>query len=149
MARQAARLHLLTVREVQTAREGDHSDGGNLILRVREGSATWVFRYTSNNGKRRELGLGTVERDNATLAGRSLTDGRDRAGAARKQLRMDVGPIDAREDKRKADRQAETEEYKDAPALFSRLRRTPGTAARCLELAILTASRTSEALSVE
>jgi hypothetical protein len=33
--RLASRLHLLTVHEIQTAPEGDHSDGGGLLLRVR------------------------------------------------------------------------------------------------------------------
>ena len=37
-----ARLNLLSVREVQHAGEGDHSDGGGLLLRVRGSSATWV-----------------------------------------------------------------------------------------------------------
>jgi integrase len=36
--------------------------------------------------------------------------------------------------------------YRDAPALMHRLRAAPGTAARCLEFAVLTAARTSEAL---
>jgi integrase len=37
-------------------------------------------------------------------------------------------------------------DYRQAPALLSRIRAMPGTAARCLEFAVLTASRTSEAL---
>jgi integrase len=36
--------------------------------------------------------------------------------------------------------------YKEAPAVIQRLRGMPGTSARCLEFAVLTASRTSEAL---
>jgi integrase len=36
--------------------------------------------------------------------------------------------------------------YREAPAVLQRLRAMPGTAARCLEFAVLTASRTSEAL---
>lgn len=39
--------------------------------------------------------------------------------------------------------------YKDAPALVARLRKAQGTAARCLEFAILTAARTNEAISIE
>lgn len=70
--RTTARLHLLTVREVQTASAGDHSDGGGLQLRVTETAASWVFRFTAPSGKRREMGLGAVERNNAA-AGRSLS----------------------------------------------------------------------------
>jgi hypothetical protein len=36
--------------------------------------------------------------------------------------------------------------YREAPAFRARLRDAPGTAARCLEFAVLTAARTSEAL---
>ena len=72
-------LHLLTVREVQTAGDGDHSDGGGLILRVRDASASWVFRYTSPTGKRREMGLGVVHRGNANQSGNSVSDARELA----------------------------------------------------------------------
>jgi integrase len=37
-------------------------------------------------------------------------------------------------------------DYRHAPSLLGRIRALPGTAARCLEFAVLTASRTSEAL---
>jgi len=40
-------------------------------------------------------------------------------------------------------------DYRQAPALLARLRAMPGTAARCLEYAVLTAARTSEALLAE
>lgn len=39
--------------------------------------------------------------------------------------------------------------YFEAPQLIAHLRRADGTAARCLEFAVLTASRTSEALLAE
>ncbi len=39
--------------------------------------------------------------------------------------------------------------YQEAPAFVKRLRKAAGNAARCLEFAILTAARTSEALSAE
>jgi integrase len=39
--------------------------------------------------------------------------------------------------------------YADAPSFMAELRKVPGTAARCLEFAILTASRTTEALTIE
>ena len=39
--------------------------------------------------------------------------------------------------------------YRDAPALMARLQNAEGTAARCLEFAVLTAARTAEALLAE
>jgi integrase len=94
--RAASRLHLLTVREVQTASEGDHADGGGLLLRVRGESSSWVFRYTAVDGRRPEMGLGAAHLGNAKLAGDSLTTARDLAHAARNDLARGVDPIDAR-----------------------------------------------------
>jgi integrase len=91
-----ARLHLLSVRALQSAGDGDHSDGGGLLLRVREGSTSWVFRYTAGNGKRREMGLGPAHRANPTQAGQSLIQARELAAAARAQLQQGTDPIDAR-----------------------------------------------------
>lgn len=53
----ATRIHLLTAREVLNAAVGDHGDGGGLMLRVKgPGSASWVLKFTSPTGKRREMG---------------------------------------------------------------------------------------------
>lgn len=66
--------NLLTAREVQTAKEGKHSDGDGLELHVNANSASWVFRFTPPaGGRRREQGLGTCHRNNITEAGKSLT----------------------------------------------------------------------------
>ena len=54
----AARINLLTVREVLNARAGELSDGGGLLLRCAGENASWVLRYTAPSGKRREMGLG-------------------------------------------------------------------------------------------
>jgi hypothetical protein len=100
-------LHRLSVREVQTAGEGDHPDGGGLLLRVRGDSATWVLRYTAPSGKRREMGLGPVERSNPAVCGRSLTGAREQAYAARSLLQQGADPIDERETRKRAQREAE------------------------------------------
>ena len=102
VTRFAGKLHLLTVREVQTAGEGDLADGGGLLLRVRGTSCSWVFRYTSPSGRRREMGLGIAHRASAAQAGHSLTGARDLAHKARDQLRQDTDPIEAREGTRAA-----------------------------------------------
>lgn len=105
--RTAARLHLLTVREVQTAPDGDLSDGGGLLLRVRGESASWVLRYTSATGRRREMGLGVARRTNASQAGDSLTTARRLAHESRELLQRGIDPIDERDQRRDIGRQAE------------------------------------------
>jgi integrase len=102
-----AKLHLLTVREVQTAGEGDHSDGGGLLLRVRDSSDSWVLRYTSPCGRRREMGLGAAQRSNSAMTGDSLTTARRQAHEARQQLQQGVDPIDKRGERRAAAKQAD------------------------------------------
>jgi integrase len=104
--RSAARLHLLTVRELQTASEGDHADGGGLLLRKSAASAAWVFRYTSATGKRREMGLGSAHLANAKEAGASLTTARDLARAARDLVARGIDPIDERDRQNDAKKQA-------------------------------------------
>ena len=66
-------LHQFTVREILAAPEGDLSDGGGLILRLRGESASWVFRYTAATGKRREMGLGVARLGSNAQAGDSVT----------------------------------------------------------------------------
>lgn len=105
MARGA--LHLLAARQIQAAKDGDYSDGGGLTLRIGQGRANWVMRYTSPAGRRREMGLGPAQLDSLALIGQSLTSARDAAHRAREQLRQGVDPIEDRERRREAERQAE------------------------------------------
>lgn len=105
--RTAATLHLLTAREVLNAHAGDRSDGGGLLLRMRGGSATWVFRFTSPSGRRREMGLGALHRGSVKQAGETLDGARQAAHRARELLRTGVDPIEARDQGREALRQAE------------------------------------------
>jgi len=96
--RAATPLHLISTKAVQAAGDGDHSDGGGLVLRVQGTGASWVFRYTSPAGKRREMGLGPAHRQSLALAGDSLKGARDVAQKAREQLRAGVDPLGARAD---------------------------------------------------
>ena len=100
--RSTARLHLLTARGVHKAGDGDHSDGGNLLLRVRGESASWVFRYTAPSGKRRDMGLGVSRHGSLPLAGESLTGARDLAHKARELLRQGLDPLAERDSRRQA-----------------------------------------------
>lgn len=100
-------LHLLAPRQVQAAAEGDHPDGGGLSLRVKGGLASWVFRYTSPTGRRRDMGMGVAFRESVAQAGASLTAARDLAHKARDHLRRGIDPIDARDEHRQAAKAAE------------------------------------------
>jgi len=92
----AKNLNRLTARQVDTLKVGNHPDGGNLYLRVKDtGARSWVFRYKSGgkgkvDGKVTELGIGSRnERTLAQareLAGKmrtALADGRDPAALVR------------------------------------------------------------------
>jgi len=94
------------MREVQVARDGDHGDGGGLILRIKNGSGNWVFRFTAPSGRRREMGLGTINRHNADAIGKSITHARQQAHDARAKLQQNIDPIDARRAERHAHREA-------------------------------------------
>lgn len=89
----------MTVRKVETLKDGSHSDGGNLWLTVAGKARTWSVRYTSPaTGKRREMGLGPY-RDVGLAAAREL------ATEARQLLRAGIDPIEHR----KADRASRRE----------------------------------------
>ncbi len=105
----AAKLNLLSARQVINARETEISDGGGLLLRCSEGQAAWVFRYTSTAGKRREMGFGTCARHSPQAAVRAsrlravLQPRRARCWRATPPL----DPIDERAKARVAAREAE------------------------------------------
>jgi hypothetical protein len=117
----SGKLQRLTVREFLNAKDGDHGNGGGLLLRIRPGYEAWVFRFTAPSGKRREMGLGAAVRQNSKLAGRSLTDARKAATAARDLLASGTDPIDHREGQRSeakaTDEAKKAEARKDAVTL--------------------------------
>jgi integrase len=133
-------LHQLTVREILSAPEGDLSDGGGLILRVRGQSASWVFRYTAATGKRREMGLGIARLGSHAQAGDSLTTARDLARDARDLLQRHVDPIDAR-DAQRAEAQAKEQAKK---AEKKREQTTLARAARDYHERVIEPSRTDK-----
>ena len=72
-------INRLTARQVSTLKEGFHSDGQSLYLRVRQnGSRAWVFRFTQSD-RTQEIGLGPTH-------SRSLAEAR-RLSAAMRALR--------------------------------------------------------------
>jgi len=135
-----ARLHLLTVREVLAATDGDHTDGGGLLLRVRGASASWVLRYTSPNGKRREMGLGVARRNNSAHAGDSVATARRLAHEARDMLQRGLDPIDERDGQRAEARELAHQNK----AAAARERMTLARAARGYHERVIEPSRTDK-----
>lgn len=79
----------LTARQVATLAPGKYNDGGGLWLAVsNSGSRKWFMRVTIN-GKRREMGLGS-------LTDTSLKEARDKAAQARTQAAQGIDPIEAK-----------------------------------------------------
>jgi len=138
----AARLHLLTARQVHSAPDGDHGDGGGLQMRVSDHgrSASWVLRYTSPTGRRREMGLGQAVRGSVAQAGASLTGARDAAHEARDHVRKGVDPLDVREQRRQATQAADARSRADK----SRERWTLARCARDYHERVIERSRTAK-----
>lgn len=87
MARDIGKLSAVLVRNKNAP--GLYSDGGGLYLQVTEaGAKTWVYRFQLN-GKRRDMGLGSVH--TVTLA-----EAREEARQCRLLRRDGVDPIDRR-----------------------------------------------------
>jgi integrase len=123
--------HLLSARQVQAAGEGDHSDGDGLYLRVKSGgklkdtTASWVFRYTAPSGKRREFGLGATDRSSQQVAGASLTRAREKAEDARKLLdeKPPRDPIDVKAAEREEARRKEADARAEKKSATTTLRK--------------------------
>jgi integrase len=115
--------HLLKPIQVVNARPGDTSDGDGLFLRVKDSGASWVLRYTSPSGKRRESGLGACDRNSTTAAGKSLTLAREAAEEARKLLRAGRDPVDEKRGARERARAEEAKRKADAKAAATTVRR--------------------------
>lgn len=87
MGRTAARQ--LTARQVTTLGPGKHCDGRGLWLMVGpKGSRKWIVRFVID-GKRREMGLGSLDTT-------SLKEAREKASQARSQAAEGIDPIKAR-----------------------------------------------------
>jgi integrase len=86
----------LTALACKSKPDGRYSDGNGLYLLVKRDGASraWVVIYTSpTSGRRREMGLGSLDEV-------GLAEARDRAGDARKMARNGVDPLDARDARR-------------------------------------------------
>jgi integrase len=95
--------HLLSAREAQTA-TADKPDGDGLLLRVGPSGATFTYRFTAPNGKRRELGCGRCDQSSQNAAGASLKRARKKADDARQLLASGRDPIEAAKAEKMAQR---------------------------------------------
>ncbi len=80
----------LSVNKIKTAGPGMHADGNGLYLRVlASGGKGWIFRFQLN-GRRREMGLGSIDF-------LPLLEAREVAARALRLVREGVDPIDERD----------------------------------------------------
>ncbi|MDK4726384.1 tyrosine-type recombinase/integrase [Rhizobium phaseoli] len=87
-------LNKLSAMAVKNSAPGKHSDGGGLWLHKRDdGAGQWVFRYTIH-GRRREMGLGSIQDV-------SLKDARAAAEKWRGVAAKGLDPISERERERR------------------------------------------------
>ena len=79
----------MTVRKLESLKDGDHCDGGNLWISVAGKTRIWSVGFKSPViGKRREMGIGDAREG-------SLAEARLAPSDVRKQLRNGIDPIDA------------------------------------------------------
>ena len=84
MAREVKKLKAV---QINSLPPGTHSDGGNLLLRVRDsGSRSWVFRY-KQDCRAIELGLGSI-------SDRTLAEAREIASDMRRAIARGQSPKD-------------------------------------------------------
>jgi hypothetical protein len=85
MQRQRNRLNTHLIRAI--GKPGLHADGGGLYLRVQAtGGRSWVYRY-QRNGRRRDMGLGSV-------AAVDLREAREKAACYQRWVRKGLDPIE-------------------------------------------------------
>lgn len=82
----------LTALQIKHAKEGMHADGSGLYLRVQaSGAKSWIFRFQLN-GKRREMGIGTV-------VAKPAPEARSEAAQLAAMIRNGIDPIEDRKAK--------------------------------------------------
>src|SRR5215471_4398140 len=89
-------IHNLKARFVETAKDGLHSDGGNLYLKVSNGGKgrSWIFQYKSRkDGRNKNMGLGSA----ATVP---LAMARQKAQAQHQLLDEGKDPLEERANER-------------------------------------------------
>jgi integrase len=89
--------NLLSARTVASAKDGWHSDGNRLYLRVDGERRRWICKVT-RSGRKREYGLGSVDTTSLALA-------RQKRDKLLEQLRQGLDPVAVKEKEREAERE--------------------------------------------
>lgn len=89
-AKRAKEIHRLSALECRTVGDGKHADGAGLFLIVRGSSRAWVLRYTAPDGRRREYGLGKLDKV-------GLKQARDAAAEARVKISRGLDPVEEKQ----------------------------------------------------
>ncbi len=80
----------LKAKQIEHAKDGMHADGGGLYLRVQaSGAKSWIFRFQLH-GRRREMGIGTLD-------SKSAPNARAEAAQLGAMVRSGIDPIDDRQ----------------------------------------------------
>jgi integrase len=96
----------LKAKQIEHAKVGMHADGGGLYLRVQaKGAKSWIYRYQLN-GRRREMGIGT-------LVDKPAPDAREAAADLAKLVRSGVDPIDQRNEVKERDKRKAGDTFKE------------------------------------
>jgi integrase len=103
------KLNRLTTREVATAKDGWHADGGGLYLRVSDERQRrrWIYRYV-RSGKVTEVGLGAA-------SAVSLAQAREQRGKLSEEVAKGYNPIQER--KRREREQASRKNFAEVAGL--------------------------------
>lgn len=86
--------------------DGDHADGGNLYLRVRGNSRTWLLRYKSPISSRTRMGLGS-------LNSVSLAQARSKARELMVKIKDPISPLDPIAERKKANQALKLEKARE------------------------------------
>ena len=89
-AKRGKEIDLLSALECRSLGDGKHADGAGLFLIVKGASRAWVLRYTSPDGRRREYGLGKLDKV-------GLKQARDAAAEARFKIGRGIDPVDEKQ----------------------------------------------------
>ncbi len=104
----------LVAAKLKHLKPGRHADGGGLYLHVSEGGRSWLFRFLSPDGRRKNMGLGSLDFV-------SLAEARAKAADLAKELRQGVDPLDAKGEARAAKAEATAKARAAAAHSFSRV----------------------------
>lgn len=75
---------------------GQHAIDTGLYLRSKASGASYVFRYTATDGRRREMGMGRVVSGDVAVRVQQLSAVRQQAQQCREMLARGLDPIDSR-----------------------------------------------------